>query len=367
MVNLHTTANNDVSAYQIALDMYDMYKDTYVCASFSNNKWYFFENHKWTNDMCYISLRSKIGIEVYDMYASKPDTRYFTKVLILLRTTSFKESIMSECRGLFYDKDFFNKLDVNQNLICFNNGVFDLQKYDFRDGKPNDFLTLSTNINYIPFDPNSKIVHEIDTYMSQVFIDTHTRNIVWNILSNYVYGRKTDTINSTIFVGDGGSNSKSTLIKLFESVLGDYACKLPINLLTTELSLSHVQIGLVQSMNKRVVSFQTPSITESINFNSLKRLSNTNRIYGRRLYCAPIEFTPIFNTILVCNNTTNVSNITMSDVIKLSDYNIVEFKSKFVNIPDPENPYEFRKHHHLSDRMQKWSETFMSILLCNYS
>jgi phage/plasmid-associated DNA primase len=199
--------------------------------------------------------------------------------------------------------------------------------------------------------------------MSQVFIDDHTRNIVWNILSNYVYGRKTDTINSTIFVGDGGTNSKSTLIKLFESVLGDYVCKLPIDLLTTELSL---QFGLVQSMNKRVASFQTPSMTESINFNSLKQLSNTNRIYGRRLYCTPIEFTPIFNTILVCNNTTNVSNITMSELIKLSDYNIVEFKSKFVNNPDPENPYEFRKDKYLSDKMQNWSETFMSILLCNY-
>jgi hypothetical protein len=82
--------------------MYDMYKDTYVCSSYSNNEWYSFENHKWYNDECGISLRSKIGTEVYNRYASKLHSRYITKVLILLRTISFNESVMKECRALFF-------------------------------------------------------------------------------------------------------------------------------------------------------------------------------------------------------------------------------------------------------------------------
>ena len=41
---------------------------------------------------------------------------------------------MEECRVLFYDEKFIEKLDENYHLLSFNNGVYDLEKEEFRNG-----------------------------------------------------------------------------------------------------------------------------------------------------------------------------------------------------------------------------------------
>ena len=56
---------------------------------------------------------------------------------------------MIEAKELFYDGDFMEKLDTNPYLLCFNNGVMDFKEKEFRDGRPDDYISLSTNINYI--------------------------------------------------------------------------------------------------------------------------------------------------------------------------------------------------------------------------
>ena len=45
-----------------------------------------------------------------------------------LRKTSWKSNIMKECAGLFYDRDFMNKLDQNPYLLCCKNYVIDFEK-----------------------------------------------------------------------------------------------------------------------------------------------------------------------------------------------------------------------------------------------
>ena len=39
--------------------------------------------------------------------------------------------------------------------MCFNNGVFDFRDNIFRDGKPEDYITKSTHIDYVPIDQMS--------------------------------------------------------------------------------------------------------------------------------------------------------------------------------------------------------------------
>ena len=49
---------------------------------------------------------------------------------------------------LFMNNDFLEKLDSKTNLLGFTNGVFDLDANEFRPGKPDDYITLSTKYDY---------------------------------------------------------------------------------------------------------------------------------------------------------------------------------------------------------------------------
>ena len=78
------------------------------------------------------------------------------KVCTDLRRTKFKDNVMKECRELFLDETFGMKADDNVNLIAFNNGVYDMTplpsglRVGFRNGRPEDYITLSTRVDFDP-------------------------------------------------------------------------------------------------------------------------------------------------------------------------------------------------------------------------
>jgi phage/plasmid-associated DNA primase len=47
-----------------------------------------------------------------------------------------KDKILKECAELFYHENFEQTLDEKTHLIGFNNGIFDLNKNQFREGVP---------------------------------------------------------------------------------------------------------------------------------------------------------------------------------------------------------------------------------------
>jgi hypothetical protein len=65
-----------------------------------------------------------------------------------LKNVSFKETICRECIYLFYDSDFIKKLDKKINLVCFKNGIWDIQNKILRDGLKKDYISLSIDGDY---------------------------------------------------------------------------------------------------------------------------------------------------------------------------------------------------------------------------
>lgn len=44
-------------------------------------------------------------------------------------------------------------MDTKTHLICFKNGVYDLNQDLFRDGEISDCITLCTRNEYLPYNP----------------------------------------------------------------------------------------------------------------------------------------------------------------------------------------------------------------------
>jgi P4 family phage/plasmid primase-like protien len=374
------------SHFDIASVLFVMFKNLYVCASYKNKIWYKFDNHRWRETDSGVSLRSKITNDLYMEYTIlmgeynkkctlsnssvsdeereeyKKKSKTISKITMELRNTNFKTNIMNECRELFHDPLFLEKIDTRRYLLCFENGVYDLKTDTFRDGRPDDNLSISCGIDYIPYDIHSNKVFQINEFMSQVFVNYDIREYVWKLMASYMQGHNADEL-FHLWIGTG-SNSKSKLIELFESAFGDYCIKFPITLLTQKRASSNAATPeIAQSKGKRFGSFQEPGMHEKLNIGLMKELTGGDKIKARALYTNPIEFKPQFKLLLVCNHFPDVPG---DDDATWRRIRVVEFKSKFVNDPDPENPLEFQRDSYLSDKMQNWPETFMSMLLEYY-
>lgn len=145
---------NELNSYDIAKIVYYLYKDDYVCGKLKNKLWYHFEDHKWKQTELgpYKELSTNI-VNLFEEYKKNniDNEQVIDKVnaiVFKLKNVSFKESVCRECTYLFYDSDFIMNLDRNINLICFNNGVWDIRNKTFRDGVKDDKISLSIGRKY---------------------------------------------------------------------------------------------------------------------------------------------------------------------------------------------------------------------------
>tara|TARA_B110000977_G_C11023547_1_gene472278 strand:- start:335 stop:937 length:603 start_codon:yes stop_codon:yes gene_type:complete len=141
-------------SYDIAKLVYFLYKDEYVCGKLKNKLWFHFKDHKWkiTELGPYNEISNNI-VNLFEKYKlnSNHDEEIIGKIdnlIIKLKNVSFKETICRECIYLFYDPDFIKKLDIKINLVCFRNGIWDIQNKILRNGLKNDYISLSIDADY---------------------------------------------------------------------------------------------------------------------------------------------------------------------------------------------------------------------------
>ena len=103
---------------------------------------------------------------------------------------------------------------------------------------------------------------------------------------------------------------------------------------------------------------QEPSEQDKINIGFMKELSGNDRILCRGLYKEPYEFKPQFKMILTCNELPEVPS---DDGGTWRRIRVIEFLSKFCENPTKAN--EFSMDLELSDKFDRWAETFMSMLI----
>jgi len=254
--------------FDLARVLYHMFKDEYVCTSIKSGIWYQYKNNRWSEIDQGVTLRKHISTSLRELYAAKGQTsipvitrdddddaadadadadidndykdrtKRTLQIAILLTQTKNKNNIMVEAKELFYDGEFMSKLDINPYLLCFNNGVYDFKEKIFRKGKPEDNISMCTNIDYI--DINHKSVYngksmkvmmdEIHEFMNQLFPVPELCKYMWQHLASTLMGTSTNqTFNMYIGVGQNG---KSVLVNLMEKVLGNYKVDVLLSLVT---------------------------------------------------------------------------------------------------------------------------------------
>jgi P4 family phage/plasmid primase-like protien len=369
------------TSYAVAIVFYELNRYQYVCTSISKKKWYEYINNRWepmdeantiikklntelTND--YI----KLGI-AYGQKALHTDNEYIKKDLLSKSKTAniiaeklgsmcFKKEIIKELMHLYYDSKFMLKLDENRYLLGFNNGVYDLKSNYFRNGRPEDYISMSTNCDYIKYDESDKQIINVYNFFEQIQPDIDMRNYLLLKLSSFLEGIQRDQ-KFEIWTGTG-ANGKGRILKLVIDALGDYACTIPITLLTKPRSDSNsVTPALAMTKGKRCCVFQEPENDDKIYVGHMKNITGGDKLMARSLYSDPVEFYPQFKTILACNK---LPDIPSADGGTWRRIRVVPFETKFVDNPTETN--HRKKINNIDDLIGEWKSAFLSILIEKY-
>lgn len=397
-----TLTTSSATDYDIAKVLLHMNKDMYCCVNIGMKTWFAFENHRWVEDKSMI-IRNKISEEVHRLYNEKThnlmkdlsdcdveDEKRHTflteqlkktaRTCEKLKKTSDKNNIFREAMEIFYDGKFLRKTDSNKNLVCFNNGVVDIETKTFRPGMPTDYITKCTNNDYIEnigeyiaatetgetegLDGEIlTFVNEIYEYMKQLYPTPNLCEYMWKHLASCLIG---ENINQTcsFYIGSG-SNGKSCIVELMSYAFGDYKGVLPISVVTEKRAgVGGTTSELIALKGVRYAVMQESSKGMRINEGILKELTGGDTIVGRQLFKESEMFTPQF-TLVVCTN--NLPDVDANDDGTWRRIKTVPHLAKFVDDLEDERysscPYKFKKDKNVKDKLKKWAPIFMSMLV----
>jgi len=375
-----------------------LFKGEYSCTSMKHHKWYRFFGHRWQENECGVSLRSNLSSIIsgefttsaqQEMERARDQTKtqvekekhvenaaIFNKISIDLKTAHKKNNIMTECAEQFYDHGKLAKqLDQNKMLLGFENGIYDFQEKAFRAGTPEDCVSFSTGTEYIPYDKKNKehkkIKDEIDNFMLKVFPNEQLRNYMWAHAASALIGvQRNQKFN--IYTGCG-SNGKSIFVNLMNLVLGDYADKLNIALVTQKRKgIGGPTPEIAKLKGKRYVSMDEPSAGDQLNEGIMKQMVGGDEMEGREMYGRHmIKFYPQFE-LVCCTN--RLFEINSNDKGTWRRIRQVDFKSEFLDPPDyqkreeqnlcndAENPI-YIKDDTLEKKIPEWVQVFTALLI----
>jgi P4 family phage/plasmid primase-like protien len=374
--------------YDFAVVLQHMFKDLYICVSYDKRGiWYQFRNHRWVQDKG-LSLREKISKDMYNLfgklsercetemneYENNDDRREFLKKKcaiiqsnkIKLKQTTFKDHIMREAAEIFYDENFVRHMDTNVYLLCFNNGVVDFKTKEFREGYPEDYITKTTRINYVPYNEScenwSKTAEELRKFMDTLFPIPDLNRYMWDHLASCLIGTNK---NQTFHVYHGsGSNGKSLLVDLMSAILGDYKGTVPITLVTdTRGKIGGTSDEVLKLKGVRYAVMQEPSKGVKLNEGIMKELTGGDPIQARGLYSESEIFMPQFK---LCVGTNNLFDIDSNEDGTWRRIRKCTFPSKFVDdgeYYEDDTKYVFKKDKSLSEKLHLLAPVFASMLV----
>lgn len=374
--------------FDMAGVLYQMFKGDYVCCSIQSNIWYKYNKHYWKKSDKGTELRKSISMEMRELYKEKAkealkatclledgsDARKkmearahkINEIAARLGKTVEKNNIMREASELFYDGEFINKLDTNPYLICFKNGVVDFEIKQHRKGYPDDYISKSTQINYIPHDPvkNKEQIDNINDFMNKLFPVAELREYMWQHLASGLIGT---AVNQTMnFYLGVGSNGKSVLVDFMSKVLGDYKYDAPISLIASQRpKIGGLSPEVVALRGVRYSVIAEPEKNERIQEGAMKMMvSGLDPIQCRAPYMIePIVFLPQFSLALCCNT---LPEIATQDHGTWRRIRICKFESLFCEDPkddDPEKPYQYKIDRNINEKFDTWKEVFASMLV----
>lgn len=234
----------------------------------SDTVWYFFHNHRMTECKDDAELRDFISEEavkvfenmldeirenmklVYDHMRKSEDkkvkkadmeeieklearSKKCERLCVLMKTPQGKSSIIQEIvdKKIIRDDTFPIKRNKNHYKWHFTNGIYNFKYDEFVAGKPEDFITKSTNR---PYRRNEKAILFAKDFLGKMFPNDNIRGAFEDgMAASIVWGNPNKLL--MVLIGETGDNGKTTITGAMKRFGGDYTCDVGNNLLTSPM------------------------------------------------------------------------------------------------------------------------------------
>lgn len=265
--------------------------------------------------------------------------------------SDFQNGVIENLKGLFNDENLLEKIDNNENLICFKNKVYDFSINDFRNIEKSDYCSNNTGYNAPAIDIDF-IQNELKDILKSIF---EKEEIINFFLDSVSYSLKTNEFEKLyIWTGSGG-NGKGLLSKLIEKAFGKYFYQGDNNFLTTKFKGGVGNSTLYNCNNKKFVMVSEPSdgdkSSDEVKFNTnfIKAITGRDTQTCRDIGGKNISFKPKFTTFIQCNEKPKLDNI--EPAIKRR-FLILNFPFEFVE-DEPTKPNQKKRDTTLKNKLEE--------------
>ena len=252
--------------YKIEGNIYNLYcynskywqKDDVVLRSFISN-----ELHEFLKYILVNVYWETVGRE-FQQYKNKIDR---------LKTISYKREIIETYKEYNSRKDI--TFDEKWWLFGFNNKVYDMKECDFREYKPEDYITITTGYDYR--EPTEDEIEFVNKLLQQIMPIEAERETFLDILATGIDGRCPEKF---IVYNGGGGNGKGVIDDLMLKMMGNYGM-LGNNNLLFENSKMGSNPEKANMHKKRYVVFREPSANKKFENSTVKELTGGGNFSAR--------------------------------------------------------------------------------------
>lgn len=364
-----------------------LYPDMFVSINREDGKgaeWLVFENHKWNYGGIGI-LRKKIMFEFIEEYNKLLSTTLeeikneedeeikerknaiassLNHTINCLKSSSKINNIEKILSTLYSvnTRKFLENLDKNPDLICFKNGVLEIKdnngdNWVFRDGKPEDNISLCTDINFNP-NINVEIRKDIVEFLDDICDSEEKKIYLLQSIAYCINGNKRREV-MMIWIGKS-RNGKGTYARLINKTFGQYYKQISADIITDNRNKAgQATSELADTKGKRIVMLSEPKENQNLQLSTVKSWVGNDPICARKLFKDGITFQPHFQLIYQTNNEPPLSNYEPEFIDKLE---MCEYPFRFLR--DPTLPHHKKIKPDLKEKFDKeeYAQQFFLLL-----
>ena len=307
------------------------------CCIVSNNMIYLFYKNQWRliekkePHILRTFICDTIRGHFEDQLKVTKDKEYITTLNNLKEIC--KKNKLSNVTSFVVDKmysEFCDTEDIFDNkpyIFAFKNKAFDLQTGELYDINKDDYITQNTGYDYV--EPTQQQLETVKEVFDSIFPDPEVGKCYLSVLRLCLSGEHPEKL---FLANGGGRNGKGLLNELMFKMLGQYAYKLSIEVLTKDVKKTGANPELANMHKKRMIVSSEPEDGTKLQMGIIKEITGGNEISARGLYNSNTKTLLNCVSIVECNKKPLLSGRMDASVLeRIVD---IPFESTFVSNPE---------------------------------